>query len=214
MEKMDENTSFLFFLTSSRSLSASASSDTALSLSLRSLSHKVRIDSRSFTTWNHCCSNSSYWETHWWDCHCFCHWKEQIVFFLWIFWSYHHNVFRHLRGFFTVWILRMKKLSTDIVWLSPCPCEIVIVFVTQMNRLWFFFCEFFGRITIMCSEIWEAFLQCGFQERKKLSTDIFDSDLALICTQTDSIQSLSFAQIYEFYIINTTIKATMHFFLP
>ena len=65
----------------------------------------------------------------------------------------------------------------------------------------------------MCSEIWEAFLQCGFQERKKLSTDIFDSDLALICTQTDSIQSLSFAQIYEFYIINTTIKATMHFFL-
>ena len=81
MEKMDENTSFLFFLTSSRSLSASASSDTALSLSLRSLSHKVRIDSRSFTTWNHCCSNSSYWETHWWDCHCFCHWKEQIVFF-------------------------------------------------------------------------------------------------------------------------------------
>ena len=142
MEKVDENTSFLFFLTSSRSLSASASSDTALSLSLRSLSHKVRIDSRSFTTWNHCCSNSSYWETHWWDCHCFCHWKEQIVFFLWIFWSYHHNVFRHLRGFFTVWILRMKKLSTDIVWLSPCPCEIVIVFVTQMNRLCFFSVNF------------------------------------------------------------------------
>ena len=52
-----------------------------------------------------------------------------------------------------------------------------------------------------------------FKNEKNYPQIFYDSDLALICTQTDSIQSLSFAQIYEFYIINTTIKATMHFFL-